>query len=492
MKKGNRRPRRPGAAAPPASARSVAFRAIDNHRQTDQFVAQTLDRQLQSAGLSTQERKLATELAYGVVRRQGSLDALLSAHLRQPLADIENSLKTLLHLGAYQLVYLDHIPAHAAVHETVELCRTLGKNRWLKFVNGILRAIERTLTDTFVESPAANALPVSSLATSGYRYRTFTNDWLPNPQSQPVDYLTAAFGFPRWLIARWQKVYDNAALLKLLFWFNATPPVWLRVNPLAMQSVIASSANKVIDTESCREYFTGLLNDAGIASTPGPLAESLQLTDHVRIEDLPGYHQGWFSVQDLTAMQATDWLSPQPNERVLDMCAAPGTKTSHLAQRLQHTGDLLATDIQPDRLQRIAENVARLGLQNVRVQLIHQDGSDLPPGPFDAVLVDVPCSNTGVLGRRPEARWRLRPTDIQELVQQQSQLLNDACNRTRDGGRVLYSTCSIEPEENSELVHSILASRTDMQLIRERLHIPGQPADGGYLALLEKKDSANH
>jgi 16S rRNA (cytosine967-C5)-methyltransferase len=179
-------------------------------------------------------------------------------------------------------------------------------------------------------------------------------------------------------------------------------------------------------------------------------------------------------------------LSPRAGETILDLCAAPGAKTTHLAERMGNEGTVIATDIRAERLRRVEDNCRRLGISIVRPTLVSGSGEDLPIGPFDAVLVDVPCSNTGVLGKRPEARWRIDASEIAELSHQQRALLVMACLRLKPGGRVVYSTCSIEPEENEAIVRNVLETHPEMTLIDERHHSPGRPADGGYQALLQR------
>jgi len=183
-------------------------------------------------------------------------------------------------------------------------------------------------------------------------------------------------------------------------------------------------------------------------------------------------------------MFASLLLAPKPGEQILDLCAAPGGKTTHLAELSDDRAMIIACDVATGRLQRIIENAMRLQLTSIHPQLVRKDGSDFPEGPFDAVLVDVPCSNTGVLNRRPEARWRCDRNSIDELVLLQTRLLLQACERVRSNGRVVYSTCSLEPEENRGVVDAVLSALPDFRLDREILHLPGQPADGAYQALL--------
>ena len=237
--------------------------------------------------------------------------------------------------------------------------------------------------------------------------------------------------------------------------------------------------------KTTRDRVLEMFRQQDIPATEGELSQAIVLEESRNALDLPGFAEGFFSVQDLTAMKAVELLNPRPGERVWDVCAAPGTKTAAIAERMQNQGWVLATDIHPGRLAQIEENRTRLGLDIIDQQQISAAGGDLPEGLFDAALVDAPCTNTGVLGKRVEARWRLRPADLAELPAIGLRLLNAACDRIAPGGRVVYSTCSIEPEENQAVVQSFLTGRGDWQLAEEETHWPGHPADGGYAALLE-------
>src|SRR5262249_9402557 len=205
------------------------------------------------------------------------------------------------------------------------------------------------------------------------------------------------------------------------------------------------------------------------------------------VRELPGYEQGWFAVQDESAMRVAQALAPAPGNSVLDLCAAPGSKATHLAELMGNQGRILACDVDDRRLRTLSDLCGRLGVTIVETRCLHPErNEDPPPGPFDAVLVDVPCSNTGVLGRRPEVRWRLRPEDLRHLVPLQTKLLLHAAERVRPGGTVVYSTCSIEPEENRQVVQVVQEALQWLELEAEEEQVPGQPADGGYWARLRR------
>jgi 16S rRNA (cytosine967-C5)-methyltransferase len=468
-----RRFRRERAGAHVHNARQAAFVVLSEYKNGGRFIAALLEPLLKSDALaSPDERRLAVELTHGIVRREATLDALLQPHVQRPRHRIEGELWTLLQLGVYQLVFLDAIPAYAAVNETVALAKAIGRERWAGFLNGVLRSVERMLTDQFQETAGTNAVPVSS-----WRYRRLAQDVFPDPALDPAAYFAEAFAFPRWLASRWHQRFGADELCRMGFWFDRPAPLSLRVNLV----------------KTSRDELLRLLAEQSVPASPGALPESIRLEGTARVDRLPGFAEGHFSVQDESAMQAVDRLAPHPGETILDQCAAPGTKTTHLAERMQNRGTILATDIRPDRLARVTENCARLGISIVQNLLIDEEGRALArargaggplAGPFDAILADVPCSNTGVLGKRPEARWRMTAAELRELSARQSQLVASACRLLRAGGRLLYSTCSIEPEENEQIVRELLARDSAMSLVREWQQRPGQPGDGGYQALL--------
>lgn len=449
----------------PRTARELAFAVLEDHRETGEFVSALLDERLRSGEFPSADRRLATEIATGVVRRRLTLQRHIEACTSRPRQRIEQGLWTLLEIGAYQLLCLDSVPPHAGVSETINVAKRFGPPRWTGFLNASLRALAREPTDEETGSPAADSVPL----TRG-RYRRLVRPLFPDPVKSSAEYFSIAFSFPRWLAERWLPRFEADELFRLGFWFNEPHPPTLRVNRLK-----ADRDDVLVSLAGC-----------AIAATAGETPDSIHLERSAAVTDLPGFAEGQFTVQDESAMRAAELLDPQPGETVLDLCAAPGTKTTHLAERMQDSGRIVATDVNAGRLQRVAENVVRLGVTIVEPQLVSHDLHDAPAGPFDAALVDVPCSNTGVLGKRPEARWRIAPDDLRELPRLQTRLLHAACDRLRPGGRVVYSTCSIEPEENEGVVEELLEGRDDLRLERQVAMLPGRPSDGGFLALLTR------
>jgi 16S rRNA (cytosine967-C5)-methyltransferase len=486
------------------SGRRLAFEALLAFETRRAFVGSVLDDLFREHNPAGQERGFATELACGGVRRMITLDLLIETCVTRPREAIEDGLWTLLRLGAYQLLFMPGLAAHAAVHETVELASLIGMPRWQGMINAALRQLQReyvpelgletqivddaqsltpeTMIVSFAPTSARSANTLSAAPAEGdaalekprYLAIRLKRAIAGSPRYDWTQYLARTLSYPEWLVGRWRTAYGDDDALRLGVWFNGPGSMFLRVNPL----------------RSDRETLLKAFHKRHVECEPGPSPESIRLTESVPIGGMPEFVRGDFTVQDLSAMSAGALLAPQPGERVWDVCAAPGGKTTHLAEQMRNQGTILATDVHSFRLKLITDACERLGATNVTICLIAPDAHDAPTEEFDAILLDVPCSNTGVLGKRPEARWRLSPSDFQELVPQQKRLLTLALTRLLPGGRIVYSTCSIEPEENSQVVQQTLAAHPEFELVREIAHHPGRPADGGYQALLRRRSVA--
>lgn len=453
------------------NAREIAYDVLKQWQPRSPHGTQRLDELFARADVFAGERALATELVHGVMRRRETLNAILKPHINRSLAQVEPGALVLLWLGAYQLAMLSGIPSYAVVNETSEQAKREGKPQWTGFVNAVLRSLARAVTEEFVTHPAANAVPLAP-----GRYRVLQTAAFPEPKDDPLGYFATAFSLPVWLVERWQKRMPNDELLRIGFWFNAPAKICLRANFL----------------RTTRDGLLEALAAAGVKAVAGTQPEAIWLEETTFVQRLPGFLEGLFAVQDESAIAAATLLDPQPGDRVLDLCAAPGGKTTHLAALMKNEGRLVATDVDGDRLRLVEESCRRLGVDIVETRVLPRDKIDLAGETFDRILLDVPCSNTGVLGKRPEARWRLRPTDIAELAAIQGRLLRQACGRLAPGGQLVYSTCSIEPHENRGVVEQVLKDRSagdtasGLALVREINHLPGQPADGGYQALLKR------
>ena len=408
------------------------------------FVEARLEAELARTRLSPPDRHLCQELAYGIVRWQATLDWLIArktdARAQKPM------LHNLLRLGLYQIFWLNRIPAHAAVHETVELARQSGFQSQAGFINAVLRGYLREFDVT----------------------RGLLEEL---KRTQPH----IGYSHPEWLVARWQKRWGADHTAQLLDWNNTPPKTFARVNTLKADpgKLLAQWRDENVEYDFVRRDW---IEENTV----------FELESHPPLGRLPSFEQGLFYVQDPSTLLAVRELDPQPGECVLDLCAAPGGKLTALAQLMHNEGRLLAHDTTPERLKLIEENCARLGVTCAQTVLPSTLNSQ-PSSRFDRILIDAPCSNTGVMRRRVDLRWRIRPGEIGRLHLAQLELLNQAAPLLRPGGRLVYSTCSLEPEENTEVVNEFLAGHADFKLERTCELLPFvDGVDGTFVARLAR------
>ncbi len=464
-----------------ATSRRVAWQVLHDWFCHPQDRVEPAIRQLtERHQLSGPDRGLVVELVYGVIRRHLTLDTMLSAVVRQPLPGMEPGLIALLRLGAYQQVFLPDMPSHAAVHETVNVARQIKKERWVGITNAVLRNIASLLEGAYSGPVAANVIPNSVVASDSNDSAEsvpaceglkLTKALLPDPVRESVAYLSKACSFPPRYIERRLNAVSWQTALQECTWFNTPGRLCFRVNTL----------------RSDRETLLAELNEAGVICEPGAIEEAIRIVGTGAFQHLAAMTEGRATLQDESAMWSARLLAPQPGERIWDVCAAPGGKTTHLAELAGDRVSILATDVSVERLDRVREACERLQLSSIEVKTISRHGRDMPDERFDAVLLDVPCSNTGVMGKRPEVRWRLKTKDFSELADIQARLLENSAKQVRPGGRLVYSTCSIDPAENQQQLASFVETHADWLVDCELHHSPGQPCDGGYTALLRRE-----
>ena len=399
-----------------------------------------LEAELARTHLSPPDRHLCQELAYGIVRWQATLDWLIArktdARAQKPM------LQNLLRLGLYQIFWLDRIPAHAAVHETVELARQSGFASQAGFINAVLRGYLR-------EFGATKGL-LAALK-------------IQKPH--------LGYSHPEWLVTRWLERWGADPTAKLMEWNNTPPDTFARVNALKADpgKLLTQWRDENVEYDFVRRDW---LEENAV----------FELKAHPPLSGLPSFQQGLFYIQDPSTLLAVRELDPQPGECVLDLCAAPGGKLTVLAQLMHNEGRLVAHDTTPERLKLIDQNCVRLGVTCVQTILPSTLNSQ-PSTTFDRILIDAPCSNTGVMRRRVDLRWRIRLGEIARLRSTQLELLRQAAPLLKQGGVLVYSTCSLEQEENSEVVNEFLGGHTDFKLERTRELLPFvDGVDGTYVA----------
>ncbi len=455
----------------PNPGRALAARVLGRARKGKRFAGDELERALRGGALGREDRGLATSLVYGTLRHQGTLDWVLGRVAEVSGARTHPDTMDLLRLGAYQLLYLRRVPPFAAVDETVELVRRAGGRRSAGFANAVLRALARDLAPA---DTAASGSALRDLPRGDGTYAVFRRDLLPDPGRDPVQHVAVTLSLPAWLTARWIARFGAERTADLGRAFLVPPPTTLRVNRL----------------RGDRDGLLALLRAADAEAQPGTDPAAIRLGAAGSVAQLPGYLEGRFTVQDEAAMAVAPRLAPHPGGRYVDLCAAPGGKSTHLAELSADAARIVALDPQAARLSRVAESCARLGLRSVFPVCGDGRRPPLPAPPstgWDGVLIDAPCSNTGVLARRVEARWRLGPPDVSALAETQLHLLVSAAALVPPGGRVLYSTCSLEPEENDDRVALFLQGLggTFREIERETLW-PAPGRSGGFVALLER------
>ncbi len=400
-----------------------------------------------------------TALVLGALRRRGTLDAVLRAHSTRKLPLLKPETLASLRVALFELLYLDDSPAHAVIHAGVENAKRFGRFKDVGFVNAVLRGI---LRGRRIVAPAEAADPRRSLPRAGHAI-LFRRVVFPDPSAKPAEYLAARGSTAPWIARRRLAELGPERALSCLDLQAATPPTLIRPAPERGAAVQAA------------------LEAAGIAWQPGPHPAVLQLPAGVRASDVLDACGGWVVFQDAVASQVAPFLGPAPGDRVLDYCAAPGGKATHLAQLVGPSGHVTAWDADPERLEKVEENAARLELSNLACR--EPEGDER----FDGVLADVPCSNSGVLARRPEARWRIKERHLPGLAERQLKILKDAAAWLRPGGALVYSTCSLEPEENRGVVDAFLAGRAGFVLEEARTVYPDEAAgDGGFMARLRR------
>jgi 16S rRNA (cytosine967-C5)-methyltransferase len=459
--------RRGGRPAPtrsgsPTIARLVAARVLDRVESARAYADLALHAALRDERLSVRDRAFATELVYGTLRWRGRLDFALAACTDRPLAQLEPAVLTLLRLGAYQVLFLDSVPDRAAVDESVRCAQAMGWARASGLINAVLRRLVRSAARSEAQPSGVER---ASEARSEAQPSGVKRD-SPSLAHDPLAHLVHALSIPEWIARRWLAALGPAEAAALARASNETPPLTARANPLknTREELLAELAARWPDAK---------------LAPHAPLA--LSLGHGVDPGSDPAFREGRFTVQDEASQLVVELLAPQPGERVLDLCAAPGAKATGIAERVGANGLVVACDRNQRRLDLVGRAARRLELANV--ELVHADGTQpLALAPFARALVDAPCSGLGTLRRNPDARWRLREGDPRALAETQRALLECAAALLLPGGVLVYSTCTLLPEENEALVASFLAQHPEFSIAtRAELPEPVRPfveADG--------------
>jgi 16S rRNA (cytosine967-C5)-methyltransferase len=451
-------------------SRRIAFETL-TRVETGARVADALAQLAAGRGGDARDLDLNREIATGVLRHRGAVDALIGARSSRPVEKMDAATRNALRIGVFQIGWLDRVPRHAAVDTSVELVRVGRQPQAAGFVNAVLRKIVDLVG---APAPGDGDDPRRTIPRGDGTHLPLASSVLPDPDIDLAGHLAARWSHPKWLVERFlaQRPLDDVK--QILAAGVARPPISLR------------------PAEGRRDELAAALTARGVAFEEE--GRCLLVRGAGRVEELPGFADGWFAVQDASAAEVAPTLAATKGARVLDLCAAPGGKTIALAEAVGAEGAVLAVDLPGERVERMRAEILRRGLTNVALLAADAtDGAALPTGVagrgkpgFHFVLLDAPCSNTGVLARRVEARWRLEgPSEIAGLAELQGRLLRVAAGKLRRGARLVYSTCSLDRDENESVVAAFLAESPDFRLESEttRLPVAGR-RDGGYVAAL--------
>jgi 16S rRNA (cytosine967-C5)-methyltransferase len=399
--------------------RGTAVKILNRIERSDAYLDKLLDSELRSEDMNELDKGLMNEIVTGVVRWKMKLDWVLTGFFHGNFTKAETNIKNALRVALYQIQFLDRVPHSAAVNEAVEFIKRLRGQKAADLVNAILRNIIRNIDNI--------------------RY--------PDPEEDKIRNLAVVESHPVWMTKRWVERFGLADAKKLMEANNTIPDLALRVNRLKVDFA----------------FFLSLLEKHQIQYTRSPYLDYF-----VRVQHMAGigsselFQQGYFSVQDESAGIPVLLLDPKPGERVIDLCSAPGGKTTFIGELMKNTGEIIAVDRYETRLHLVKNACQRLGITNVHC--IADDGATIEIPPADKVLVDAPCSGLGVISKKPDAKWQRDADDIVKLVVLQKSLMENAARLVKPGGVLIYSTCTIEPEENFNLIKEFLAQHIEFSV----------------------------
>ena len=463
----------------PKTARQIATALLNRFDPKRGYAAAILSDLLHQ----TTETQRATDLVFGTIRNRAAIDKVIAEFSGRLVERIQPELLNIIRVASFELVYCPQTPEYSIVNEAVNMAKALARKKQTGFVNAVLRQITRHIKNRQIslsQTDLRRALPQN--ISTGCQ---FDKDILPDPQTSPAEYFSIVFSLPEWLVTDWLNEFSEEQVRQICFASNRRPSIYIRPNTL--RTTTEEIAEKFHQADIDFDIVSNVIPaEAGIKESSDADNSIIRLKSPKAITELPGFKEGLFAVQDITAALPARLLNPRPDWKILDLCAAPGTKTTQLAELTEDSAKIIATDIDAERLKSVNENTARLGITCVNILQYEQ----ILNSTFDAVLLDVPCSNTGVLAKRIEVRYRVNPKAVKELAKTQASLLAAAAKMLKPKGRICYSTCSIQKAENSRLVKDFLRDNPDFELQSELLTLPSAQEfdrDGGYVAIITRK-----
>lgn len=419
------------------NVREAALKALYEIEYNGAYSNIAVKEALKSGGVSDKDKPLFTALVYGTVDKKITLDYYIGAFSKIKPKKISKYIMLILRMGIYQLKFTDKIPESAAVNESVKLAKRYGHGASAGFVNGVLRNAARCGEIVY-------------------------------PKAED-EYLSVKYSYPTALCRKWIDEFGFEFADNMMNAFCESKKITLRANSL----------------KTCKEELQKKLSETGIKSE---IQDAAVVTDGFDIENSPLYRDGYFTPQDTAAMCTAEMLAPKPGEKIIDMCAAPGGKTTHIAEIMKNDGEVLAFDIYPHKTELIKKNAARLGISIIKSEVRNAAEFDGALKNFaDRVLCDVPCSGLGIIGRKPDIKYSTERTE--ELLPIQRKILENAAEYVRDGGVIVYSTCTVEKAENEGVTGDFLKNHGKFEKMYEKTfypHIDG--TDGFYICKMRKND----
>jgi len=412
--------------------RGLSVKILNRIERTDSYLDKLLDYEMRNPELGGPDKALLYEIVHGVIRWMGRLDWILNGFYKGQFSKAIPNLKNGLRVALYQILFLDRVPDYAVVNEAVEFVKKLQGQKPADLTNAILRNIVKNK--------------------NGIRY--------PDPQEDLVGYLSAYYSHPSWMVKRYVKRFGRENTEKLLSANNEKPFLTLKIN--------------TVKTDPAE--FKSLLDSVNLRYNPGKyLPEFFKLQNLTNITAWEYFGKGYFNIQDESAGLACKLLDVKPGMRVLDLFAAPGGKTAYLTGLMGDNGEIVAVDRYESRLNILKNNMERLGFKSVKT--FAADALEFNDAPYDRVLADIPCSGTGTLSKKPDIKWKRDLLDISRMNVFQIKYVEKAASLVKVNGILVYSTCSIEPEENYDIVQKFLAKNNNFKLINAKDTLPDELVD---------------
>ncbi len=423
--------------------RGIAVKILTRVERTDAYLDKLLDIELETGDLNPPDKRLLNELVHGVLRNQSKLDWVLTGFYHGQYSKVAPNVRNALRVALYQILFLTRIPHHAAVNEAVEFVKKYRGQRLADTMNGLLRNIARNVENI--------------------RYPLATKD--------EIQYLSVVHSHPSWIVKRWHARYGFEQTESLCKANNMRPFLTLRPNALK------------IDYKS----FVNELVEVGI-----DYRRCFYMRDYVTVRNLPNirharlFTEGLFSIQDESAGLVGMLLAPKPGETLIDLCSAPGGKALHAAEQMKNQGRIIAVDRYDVRLRLVSQYAERIGVSIL--ETVEGDAAEIELEAADKVLVDAPCSGLGTLSKKPDIKWKRDSEDITNLVQTQTAILDNAAKLVKPGGVLVYSTCTVEPDENQNIVRAFLEAHPEFTLEKADAYVPNRVVDeDGFLATYPHK-----